>query len=128
MFCSSYLFFFFNDTATTEIYTLSLHDALPISREPEGKLRRCLTDAEQSPGTARCASVPHNRNCPESLSATESSVPCPKGQPPVAAETPGFSMRIEFSVTTRLEVFPTQLPTGRVPSLASANATDAKRS
>src|SRR5437868_10085528 len=25
-------FFFFNDTATTEIYTLSLHDALPISR------------------------------------------------------------------------------------------------
>src|SRR5260370_41862999 len=27
------LFFFFNDTATTEIYTLSLHDALPISRD-----------------------------------------------------------------------------------------------
>src|SRR5256884_2331088 len=27
------LFFFFNDTATTEIYTLSLHDALPISSE-----------------------------------------------------------------------------------------------
>src|SRR3712207_9356023 len=26
-----WLFFFFNDTATTEIYTLSLHDALPIS-------------------------------------------------------------------------------------------------
>src|SRR2546422_2030849 len=26
-----YNFFFFNDTATTEIYTLSLHDALPIS-------------------------------------------------------------------------------------------------
>src|SRR5882672_4417590 len=31
-FCSSsFSFFFFNDTATTEIYTLSLHDALPIS-------------------------------------------------------------------------------------------------
>src|SRR3712207_8434498 len=29
------MFFFFNDTATTEIYTLSLHDALPISRVPE---------------------------------------------------------------------------------------------
>src|SRR5688572_31990840 len=28
----SILFFFFNDTATTEIYTLSLHDALPIFR------------------------------------------------------------------------------------------------
>src|SRR2546426_11200208 len=30
-FCvSAFFFFFFNDTATTEIYTLSLHDALPI--------------------------------------------------------------------------------------------------
>src|SRR5258707_6765796 len=28
---SVFFFFFFNDTATTEIYTLSLHDALPIS-------------------------------------------------------------------------------------------------
>src|SRR2546422_11616292 len=28
-----FFFFFFNDTATTEIYTLSLHDALPISPE-----------------------------------------------------------------------------------------------
>src|SRR2546429_5336088 len=27
------MFFFFNDTATTEIYTLSLHDALPISEQ-----------------------------------------------------------------------------------------------
>src|SRR2546430_16161830 len=30
-----FFFFFFNDTATTEIYTLSLHDALPIS--PAGR-------------------------------------------------------------------------------------------
>src|SRR3712207_8471265 len=29
------LFFFFNDTATTEIYTLSLHDALPIFLDPD---------------------------------------------------------------------------------------------
>src|SRR5229473_7993965 len=28
-----FMFFFFNDTATTEIYTLSLHDALPILQE-----------------------------------------------------------------------------------------------
>src|ERR1041384_8796210 len=36
-----YCFFFFNDTATTEIYTLSLHDALPIygARQPAGRLR-----------------------------------------------------------------------------------------
>src|SRR2546422_5564305 len=45
-------FFFFNDTATTEIYTLSLHDALPISRElvrgvivAEGTGCRCDADA-----------------------------------------------------------------------------------
>src|SRR5229473_8088504 len=29
-----FFFFFFNDTATTEIYTLSLHDALPICSRP----------------------------------------------------------------------------------------------
>src|SRR6266508_534608 len=29
-----FFFFFFNDTATTEIYTLSLHDALPIAHRP----------------------------------------------------------------------------------------------
>src|SRR2546426_8284655 len=33
-------FFFFNDTATTEIYTLSLHDALPISPPRGGSGRR----------------------------------------------------------------------------------------
>src|SRR5256885_4181760 len=33
----SLIFFFFNDTATTEIYTLSLHDALPISRRRRGR-------------------------------------------------------------------------------------------
>src|SRR2546422_11067806 len=31
-----YIFFFFNDTATTEIYTLSLHDALPIFKKKIG--------------------------------------------------------------------------------------------
>src|SRR2546425_12864943 len=31
-------FFFFNDTATTEIYTLSLHDALPIYPEPKSSV------------------------------------------------------------------------------------------
>src|SRR5947209_18636781 len=37
-------FFFFNDTATTEIYTLSLHDALPISSQPTFLLaRRAMT-------------------------------------------------------------------------------------
>src|SRR5438067_13921691 len=34
-----FLFFFFNDTATTEIYTLSLHDALPICKDENGARR-----------------------------------------------------------------------------------------
>src|SRR2546426_6407033 len=44
-----FFFFFFNDTATTEIYTLSLHDALPIS----GLTKRC-----SPPRTAASASGP----------------------------------------------------------------------
>src|SRR5208337_752725 len=39
-------FFFFNDTATTEIYTLSLHDALPIS------MPRCRSSPMRSPSIA----------------------------------------------------------------------------
>src|SRR5258708_34883339 len=35
-----FIFFFFNDTATTEIYTLSLHDALPISAIPADQAPR----------------------------------------------------------------------------------------
>src|ERR1044071_10491983 len=39
----SCLFFFFNDTATTEIYTLSLHDALPIYRSlTQGRMKNFL--------------------------------------------------------------------------------------
>src|SRR5215208_8531446 len=37
--CGQLVCFFFNDTATTEIYTLSLHDALPIRRGDERRLR-----------------------------------------------------------------------------------------
>src|SRR3712207_7866511 len=61
------LFFFFNDTATTEIYTLSLHDALPIWREAsqcEG--RRVVGDGEREIGrgstpSARGAVRPRGR-------------------------------------------------------------------
>src|ERR1039457_109517 len=39
-----FFFFFFNDTATTEIYTLSLHDALPIwlQRVPRHRIQRSV--------------------------------------------------------------------------------------
>src|SRR3712207_8162878 len=45
------LFFFFNDTATTEIYTLSLHDALPISGTHDHKRHR-NTDPGRRPVAA----------------------------------------------------------------------------
>src|SRR5258707_10322780 len=43
-------FFFFNDTATTEIYTLSLHDALPIFFLPPLRLQRDALAPGQSVG------------------------------------------------------------------------------
>src|SRR2546428_713013 len=53
----SFIFFFFNDTATTEIYTLSLHDALPISQgagTPRRKSRRRAQRRRRArPGDAR---------------------------------------------------------------------------
>src|SRR3712207_7213631 len=41
-----FLFFFFNDTATTEIYTLSLHDALPICAARAGQAQGRALDQE----------------------------------------------------------------------------------
>src|SRR3989454_2750584 len=49
--CHCFIFFFFNDTATTEIYTLSLHDALPISRRARLTWRR-QASAAQTVGSA----------------------------------------------------------------------------
>src|SRR2546430_17445142 len=43
----SFSFFFFNDTATTEIYTLSLHDALPIWRRERHDSSRVLGRPER---------------------------------------------------------------------------------
>src|SRR5437667_7257936 len=45
-----YLLFFFNDTATTEIYTLSLHDALPISLDVDPGQRYELAFRAVNPG------------------------------------------------------------------------------
>src|SRR3989475_7859832 len=50
------LFFFFNDTATTEIYTLSLHDALPIS--PKLVFRRLAAAAVLLPAGGGAAGRP----------------------------------------------------------------------
>src|SRR5246127_5781821 len=51
---SCLLFFFFNDTATTEIYTLSLHDALPICRR-YSPIASCAASAACSSATSDAA-------------------------------------------------------------------------
>src|SRR3712207_7318024 len=57
-------FFFFNDTATTEIYTLSLHDALPIykflpDRYVMGKCPNCGAENQYSDLCEKCGRVPY---------------------------------------------------------------------
>src|SRR5438067_7898092 len=72
----SLVFFFFNDTATTEIYTLSLHDALPICPLPVAKRDRARCEARRDRGTNRRSRFGlHRWTGPEGL-ATEG-VPCP---------------------------------------------------
>src|SRR3712207_9400497 len=59
------IFFFFNDTATTEIYTLSLHDALPISAKAS-----CNDFGNAAPDT----SAFRNENATPSASAASSRI------------------------------------------------------
>src|SRR5256885_5873802 len=54
-----FFFFFFNDTATTEIYTLSLHDALPIWRGQSVGLHQHGAQARQQQGVHGLRSEEH---------------------------------------------------------------------
>src|SRR5438876_10954688 len=60
------LFFFFNDPATTEIYTLSLHDALPISRRPSQWAMKLTTGAMRRPPSLSARSSPSCTCCERS--------------------------------------------------------------
>src|SRR3989442_2721810 len=76
-----FFLFFFNDTATTEIYTLSLHDALPIS--PPSDTGRSQTGSSnpstavtRSPSAGRCGaagSLRAGRRCPSPRSEEHTS-------------------------------------------------------
>src|SRR5215203_5582649 len=104
-----FFFFFFNDTATTEIYTLSLHDALPISldqrrihQEPTG----VTADSSVSPVLIRttCSSAttkifPSPTSPVRAPSQIASTVGCTN-----SSETP-ISKRT-LSVTSTLTVLP----------------------
>src|SRR5438034_8735528 len=63
-----FFFFFFIDTATTEIYTLSLHDALPISRcRGPGPLGRLPSEGRSPSRSCKflCSSIRTTRPAPE---------------------------------------------------------------
>src|SRR2546428_1668015 len=94
-------FFFFNDTATTEIYTLSLHDALPIyhrrlhrdhprrddvgdegSRRAFNGRRGCLSHVHRRGGGALKAGPPRAPPPPPLREAGNPGRPAPPGDPP----------------------------------------------
>src|SRR2546425_5272537 len=59
------IFFFFNDTATTEIYTLSLHDALPISSPscaPPTSAKSKLLRLRSTPSSCRACRASRRRS------------------------------------------------------------------
>src|SRR2546430_13581010 len=56
-----FFFFFFNDTATTEIYTLSLHDALPISSLGRAA---CTGERQSRPRPGRSGPAEESREVP----------------------------------------------------------------
>src|SRR5260370_8953388 len=88
--CSLLLFFFFNDTATTEIYTLSLHDALPISR-----VRLVAAAATGNAGwTASCVPSPTGRSfgCTSSMQST----------PPARSEEHTSELQSHLNLVCRL--------------------------
>src|SRR5260370_42575803 len=67
-------FFFFNDTATTEIYTLSLHDALPIS--PVSRVPSCTSESNTAfaaaPGSRKRRAATNSRRSEEHTSELQS--------------------------------------------------------
>src|SRR5258708_22950295 len=66
-------FFFFNDTATTEIYTLSLHDALPISNHDRHAFRHFRPRAVQKRRRAGAQSEEEGRRDAEERSEEHTS-------------------------------------------------------
>src|SRR2546422_11764772 len=77
-----YLFFFFNDTATTEIYTLSLHDALPICTGCDRRTPCASTRAGPSSPSPSTTAWPAGKSWPgPRAGCTGSGVRAPRGGP-----------------------------------------------
>src|SRR3712207_1569243 len=83
--------FFFNDTATTEIYTLSLHDALPICADgPTGNHRPAAGSAGSRSRTPRNRLSGMSRTAPTraAVSVSDGTRPPLVGDPPSLARDP----------------------------------------
>src|SRR3989441_12083971 len=117
------IFFFFNDTATTEIYTLSLHDALPISDELAGTFgvkEGVLVAEVMKGGPAEAAGVRQGDVIVELNGAPIKEVP--ELQRRVAAVAPGQPVRLKVIRERKpvaLSVTVTEMP-AEEPVLAGA--------
>src|SRR5256885_9084627 len=112
------LFFFFNDTATTEIYTLSLHDALPIFVSISGTVTRTSeVRPELALGTFVCeACNTVVTNVEQTFRYTEPSI-CPNG---VCANKQAWRLDIRNSTFVdwqrcRIQENSSEIPTGSMP-------------
>src|SRR5215213_4447040 len=95
MWCQRFcFFFFFNDTATTEIYTLSLHDALPIS-----------TSLPPNPQITSSPDVPRNTSSP--------GVPSTSQPPAAAAPMPVTAAATTTNGASAIRIFRIRVPLAR---------------
>src|SRR3712207_7897859 len=87
------MYFFFNDTATTEIYTLSLHDALPIYAQPERSacIQRGICWLVRSAAGASSLSATDHRALSAVASELRRLYPVPIGKAPVSTPVPAQS-------------------------------------
>src|SRR2546428_2926743 len=91
-----YFFFFFNDTATTEIYTLSLHDALPIS----GSIVRASTPyVDGQRVTLLEVDLDQLLKDPDALLARVQAAKTPDQIKAALKDVPGLKMALEREIT-----------------------------
>src|SRR2546430_17568144 len=113
-----FLFFFFNDTATTEIYTLSLHDALPISRRAASRSHTLSpTTTDSSIGTPSRSAAARNRSGSGFACSTWSRVTIgtPAGMPSRARLGLGLSLRPLGPIAHGAPAFLRQANSSRAP-------------
>src|SRR5260370_23039873 len=121
-------FFFFNDTATTEIYTLSLHDALPISAARSA--RPWASPCSPPPSTAGRRQRPSAFRSDAPRCSTCAPSPSPRAHPPPPRKGPTRSFRSPTTEPSQLSLFdgdmmqPGQLPLRVGPRLCSQLAQD----